>query len=177
MVVTGTPFETLFHNCRHLISIVWATWVVWEAIEKYSLILSLCALVKLGCIFVQLHCVHHLSLLPPARFWKTAGGIVLGSIAVSAIPVVPVVPTVSAVSADVLPYISVAIKASFLKLGMCNICKNNIAKMFLVFFKFKIVHLIEIFLIFGKKSSARRISKTTEWMIFTKSALQVHISL
>ena len=62
--------------------------------------------------------------LPPARFWKTAGGIVLGSIAVSAI---------SAVSADVLLYISVAIKASFLKLGMCNICKTNIAKMFLDF--------------------------------------------
>ena len=39
---------------------------------------------------------------------------------------------VSAVSADVSPYISVAIKASFLKLGMCNICKN-IAKMFLDF--------------------------------------------
>ena len=47
--------------------------------------------------------------------------IVLGSVAVSA------------VSADVLPYISVAIKASFLKLFMCNICKNNIAKMFLDF--------------------------------------------
>ena len=57
-------------------------------------------------------------------FLKTAGGIVLGSVAVSA---------VSAVSANVLPYISVAIKASFLKLGMCNICKNNIAKMFLDF--------------------------------------------
>ena len=57
-------------------------------------------------------------------FLKTAGGIVLGSVAVSA---------VSAVSADVLPYISVAIKASFLKLRMCNICKNNIAKMFLDF--------------------------------------------
>ena len=57
---------------------------------------------------------------------KTAGGIVLGSVAVFA---------VSAVSADVLPYISVAIKASFLKLGMCNICKNNIAKMFLDFLK------------------------------------------
>ena len=55
-------------------------------------------------------------------FLKTAGGIVLGSVAVSA------------VSADVLLYISVAIKASFLKLGMCNICKNNIAKMFLDFF-------------------------------------------
>ena len=54
------------------------------------------------------------------------GGIVLGSVAVSA---------VSAVSADVFPYISVAIKASFLKLGMCNVCKNNIAKMFLDFFK------------------------------------------
>ena len=59
-------------------------------------------------------------LLPPAHFWKTVGGIVLGSVAVSA---------------DVLFYISVAIKASFLKLGMCNICKNNIAKMFLDFFK------------------------------------------
>ena len=64
--------------------------------------------------------------LPPACFWKTAGGIVLGSVAVSG---------VSAVSADVLPYISVAIKASFLKLGMCNICTNNIAKMFLDFLK------------------------------------------
>ena len=61
-------------------------------------------------------------------FLKTAGGIVLGSVAVSA------VPAVSAISADVLLYISVAIKASFLKLGMCNICKNNIAKMFLDFF-------------------------------------------
>ena len=59
-------------------------------------------------------------------FFKTAGGIVLGSVAVSA---------VSAVSADVLPYISVAIKATFLKFGMCKICKNNIAKMFLDFFK------------------------------------------
>ena len=59
-------------------------------------------------------------------FLKMAGGIVLGSVAVSA---------VSAVSEDVLPYISVVIKASFLKLGMCNICKNNIAKMFLDFFK------------------------------------------
>ena len=59
-------------------------------------------------------------------FLKTAGGIALGSVAVSA---------VSAVSVDVLPYISVAIKASFLKLGMCNICKNNIAKMFLDFLK------------------------------------------
>ena len=56
-------------------------------------------------------------------FLKTAGGIVLGSVAVSAVYV------------DVLPYISVAIKASFLKLGICNICKNNIAKMFLDFFK------------------------------------------
>ena len=60
-------------------------------------------------------------ILPPAPFWKMAGGIVLGSVAVSAIP------------PDVLPYISVAIKASFLKLGMCNTCKNNIAKMFLDF--------------------------------------------
>ena len=67
---------------------------------------------KLGCV-----------LITSRPFLKTAGGIVLGSVAVSA------------VSADVLPYISVAIKASFLKLGMCNICKNNIAKMFLDFLK------------------------------------------
>ena len=52
-----------------------------------------------------------------------AGGIVLGSVAVSA------------VSADVLPYISVVFKASFLKFGMSNICKNNIANMFLDFLK------------------------------------------
>ena len=64
-----------------------------------------------------------LMLVTSRPFLKTAGGIVLGSVAVSA------------VSADVLPYISVAIKASFLKLGMCNICKNNIAKMFLDFLK------------------------------------------
>ena len=50
----------------------------------------------------------------------------LGSVAVSA---------VSAVSAHVLLYISVGIKASFLKLGKCNICKNNITNMFLDFFK------------------------------------------
>ena len=80
--------------------------------------------------------LHHnvatsIKFLHPARFWKTAGGIVLDSVTVSA---VSAVPAASAVSADVLPYISVAIKASFLKLGMCNICKNNIAEMFLGFF-------------------------------------------
>ena len=32
-----------------------------------------------------------------------------------------------------LPYISASIKASFLKFAMRNICKNNIAKMFLDF--------------------------------------------
>ena len=74
-------------------------------------------------LFVYL-CFRICSIVTSRPFLKTAGGIVLGSIAVSA---------VSAVSADVLPYISVAIKASFLKLGMCNICKNNIAKMFLDF--------------------------------------------
>ena len=81
-------------------------------------------------------------------FLKTAGGIVLGSVTVSA---------------DVLPYISVAIKANFLKLGMCNICKNNIAKMFLDIFKIL-------------NCSARGISKTAGW-IFTKFALQVHLRL
>ena len=57
----------------------------------------------------------------PPVFENGGRYIVLGSVAVSA------------VSVDVLPYISVAIKASFLKLGMCNICKNNTAKMFLEF--------------------------------------------
>ena len=61
--------------------------------------------------------------------------------------------TVSAVSADVSPYISVAIKASFLKFAMCNICKNNIAKMFLDFFKIQNCSFDRGFLIFGKKSS------------------------
>ena len=66
-----------------------------------------------------------------------------------------------AVSSDVSPYISVAIKVSFVKFAMCNISKNNIVKMFLDFFNFEIVHLIEFFFIFGKKSSVRRISKIT----------------
>ena len=66
------------------------------------------------------------------------------------------------------------LKLAFFKLGMCNICKNNIAKMFLEFFKN--VHLIKVFLIFGKKSSVRRISKPV-WWIFTKFALQVHLGL
>ena len=66
---------------------------------------------------------HFTGIFTSRPFLKVAGGIALGSVAVSA------------VSADALPYISVAIKASFLKLGMCNICKNNIAKMFLDFFK------------------------------------------
>ena len=52
--------------------------------------------------------MHYYDIFTSRPFLKTAGGIVLGSVAVSA------------VSADVLPYISVAIKASFLKLGMCN---------------------------------------------------------
>ena len=64
---------------------------------------------------------HGLSLTPHKK--KTAGGIVLGSVAVSA------------VEAHVLPYISVAIKASFLKYAMRKICENNIAKMFLDFFE------------------------------------------
>ena len=102
--------------------------------------------------------------LPPARFCKTAGGIVLGSVAVSA------------VSADVLLYISVSIKASFLKLGMCNICKNNIAEMFLDFFKILNCSFDRGFLNFGEKSSVFGISKTAGW-IFTKFALQVHLSL
>ena len=73
---------------------------------------------------------------------------------------------VSAVSSDVLPYISAAIKASFFKLGMCNICKNNIAKMFLDFFKSLNCSFDRRFKIFGKKSSAHGISKTAGW-IFT----------
>ena len=69
-----------------------------------------------------MYCCCRRDLFTSHTFLETAEGIVLGSIAVSA------------VSTDVLLYISVAIKASFLKLGMCNICKNNIAKMFLDFF-------------------------------------------
>ena len=60
-----------------------------------------------------------LVVITPHPFLKTVGGIVLGSVAVSA---------------DVLLHILVAIKSSFLKFDMCNICKNNIAKMFLVVF-------------------------------------------
>ena len=78
---------------------------------------------------------HPIVIITSRPFLKTAGGIVLGSVAVSAVSAVSGVSGVSGVSTDVLPYISVAIKASFLKLGMCNICKNNIAKMFLDFFK------------------------------------------
>ena len=73
---------------------------------------------------------------------------------------------VSAVSADVLAYILVAIKASFLKLGMCNICKNNIAKMFLDFLKILNCSFDRGFLIFGKKSSARNLKNC--WVDFHK---------
>ena len=38
-------------------------------------------------------------------------------------------------------YISVAIKASLLKLNMFNMNKNTTSKMFLIFSNFKIVHL------------------------------------
>ena len=89
---------------------------------------------------------------------KTAGGIVLGSVAVSA---------VSAVSADVLPYISVVIKASFLKLGMCNICKNNIAKMFLDFFKILNCSFDRRFLNFWQKIVCARNLKN-RWVDFHK---------
>ena len=71
-------------------------------------------------VILQERAFNRTQVITSRPFLKTAGGIVLGSVAVSA---------------DVLPYISVAIKASFLKLGMCNICKNNIAKMFLDFVK------------------------------------------
>ena len=74
------------------------------------------------CSFYLFYLFIFIIIITSRLFLKTAGGIVLGSV------------TISAVSADVLPYISVAIKASFLKLGMCNICKNNIAKMILDFF-------------------------------------------
>ena len=45
-------------------------------------------------------------------------------------------PSVTRAMATSICSDTVAIKASFLKLGMCNMCKNNIAKMFLGFFKF-----------------------------------------
>ena len=88
-------------------------------------------------------------------FLKTAGGIVLGSVAVSA------------VSADVLPYISVAIKASFLKLGMCIICKNNIAKMFLDFLKILNCSFDRRFLNFWQKIVCARNLKN-RWVDFHK---------
>ena len=68
--------------------------------------------------------------LPPARFSKTAGGIVFG-----------VRRRIRRLRCPrrlrgCFCFISrFFIKGSFLKLGMCNICKNNIAKMFLDFFK------------------------------------------
>ena len=98
------------------------------------------------------------SLFTSRPFLKTAGGIVLGSVAVSA---------VSAVSADVLPYISVAIKASFLKLGMCNICKNNIAKMFLDFLKILNCSFDRRFLNFWQKIVCARNLKN-RWVDFHK---------
>ena len=95
------------------------------------------------------------------HFYLPAGGIVLGSVAVST------VSAVSAVSADVLPYISVAIKASFLKLGMCNICKNNIAKMFLDFFKILNCSFDRRFLNFWQKIFCARNLKN-RWVDFHK---------
>ena len=71
---------------------------------------------------VHLHVIRHMvSFLPPARCYKTVGGNEMGSVAVSA------------VYDDILPYISVAIKASFLKFNMYSIYKNSISKMFLFF--------------------------------------------
>ena len=59
-----------------------------------------------------------------------------------------------------LLYILVAFKASFLKFNMCNVCKNNITKVFLVFFsKFKVVNLVELFVTFCKKSFAQILKK------------------
>ena len=77
-------------------------------------------------VAAEIHVVILCRVFTSRPFLKTAGGIVLGSVAVSAVSAVPRL-------SRCLPYISVAIKASFLKLGMCNICKNNIAKMFLDF--------------------------------------------
>ena len=74
-----------------------------------------------GCRYADF--IQQSALVTSRLFLKMAGGILSGSVAVSA------------VSADVLPYILVAIKASFLKLGVCNICKNNIVEMFLDFFQ------------------------------------------
>ena len=68
-----------------------------------------------------------------------AGGVVLGSVAVSV------------VSTDFLLYISVAIKASLIKFDMRNICKNKIAEMFNFFFQIQIFDLIEVFKIFFLK--------------------------
>ena len=74
----------------------------------YQLVCCMSVSILLQHVFFNLFLFNYFFTSRP--FLKTAGGIVLGSVAVSA------------VSADVLLYILVAIKASFLKLGMCNIC-------------------------------------------------------
>ena len=74
---------------------------------------------------------------------------------------------VSAVSADVSPYISVVSKASFLKCAMCNICKNNIARMFLDFFKILNCSFDRGFFNFRKKMFSARNLKN-RWVDFHK---------
>ena len=52
-----------------------------------------------------------------------------------------------AMSGNVWLYVLAAIKPSLFKFNMCNIYKNNIAKMFVfIFSNFKILDLIELFL-------------------------------
>ena len=101
---------------------------------------------------IKEHNAIYVKIFTSRPFLKTAGGIVLGSVAVSA---------------DVLPYTSVAIKASFLKLGMCNICKNNIAKMFLDFLKILNCSFARRFLNFWQKIVCARNLKN-RWVDFHK---------
>ena len=115
-IISVQPYVFFWNNVLYLVKYV-----------STNQLTRLCAIIGTHRHIEKIIFVSLLPCLVTSRpFLKTAGVIVSGSVAVSAI---------SAVSADVLPYISVAIKASFLKLGMCNIYKNNIAKMFLDFLK------------------------------------------
>ena len=93
---------------KHNVSIrlAFSVWIQCEFTESYIAV----------CDF---HPIQSHFYLPPI-IKKMAGDIVLGSVSISII------------SGDVLPYISVTIKASVLKFNTWNICKNNIAKMFLL---------------------------------------------
>ena len=112
----GSPFVSIHVTVYYyiwLVSMHIAQFVKHLSRSRLPLVLFVWAIVPMWNI---LFCTSYL----PACFWKTAGGIVLGSVTVSS---------------NILPYISVAFKANFLNLTyQCKIHKNNITKMLLVFF-------------------------------------------